>query len=366
LKLALFTSQFPGKVSTFFARDVRGLLVVGAFVGPAPLERYVSGDLAQRLSTLGYPVLVTSRSSSKLWRVCDMLSTAVRLRTKYRLALVDVFSGPAFIWAEAVCSALRGLKKPYVLTLHGGNLPEFAKRWPGRVRRLLGSAKIVTAPSGYLKEKMEHYCPGIWVLPNAIDLSLYPYRERGPARPELVWLRAFHEIYNPVMAIKVVRELALKYPAVQLTMVGPDKGDGSLQRTQRAVAEAGLGDRVRFLGSVPKSEVPAVLSRADIFLNTTHIDNTPVSVIEAMACGLCVVTTNVGGIPFLVEDGESGLLVERGDASSMAAAVSRYLQDQQFAQHCSRNARRTVEPMDWSKVLAEWDRLFRSVLQETI
>jgi hypothetical protein len=63
-----------------------GLLVVGAFVEPAPLERYVSGDLAQRLSTLGYPVQVTSRRSAKLWRVCNMLSSAVRLRTKYRLA----------------------------------------------------------------------------------------------------------------------------------------------------------------------------------------------------------------------------------------------------------------------------------------
>jgi glycosyltransferase involved in cell wall biosynthesis len=344
----------------------RSVLIIGNFLSGAGGSRGVCEELAERLATDGWQVLTTSRKRPKLFRLADMVLTAVKHRHEYALGQMDVFSGPAFFWAEAVGWTLRRLGKPYVLTLHGGNLPEFAKRWPGRVRRLLNSAKIVTAPSRYLKERMEHYCPGIRVLPNAIDLSLYPYRERGPVRPKLIWLRAFHEMYNPVMAIKVVKELAPKYPEVQLTMVGPDKGDGSLQRTQRAVAAAGLGDRVRFLGSVPKSEVPAVLSRADIFLNTTHIDNTPVSVIEAMACGLCIVTTNVGGIPFLVEDGESGLLVERGDASSMAAAVSRCLQDQQFAQHCSRNARRTVEPMDWPKVLAEWDRLFRSVLQQTV
>jgi glycosyltransferase involved in cell wall biosynthesis len=344
----------------------RSVLIIGNFLSATGGSRGVCEELAERLEADGWQVLSASRKRPKLFRLADMVLTVVKHRHEYAVAQMDVFSGPAFFWAEAVGWTLRRLGKPCVLTLHGGNLPDFAKRWPGRVRRLLNGARIVTAPSGYLKEKMEQYSPGIRVLPNAINLSLYAYRERGPVGPNLIWLRALHEIYNPLMAIKAVRELALKYPHVQLAMVGPDKGDGSLQRTQRAVAEAGLGDRVRFPGGVPKSEVPPTLSRADIFLNTTNIDNTPVSVIEAMACGLCVVTTRAGGIPFLVEDGQSGLLVECGDASSMAAAVSRYLHDRQLAQHCSRNARRAVEPWDWPNVLGEWDRLFRSVLPETV
>src|SRR5206468_11972206 len=135
--------------------------------------------------------------------------------------------------------ALRRLNRPYVLALHGGNLPEFAKRWPRRVRQLLRSAKAVTAPSGYLKQEMEPYCDRIRILPNALDVSAYPHRERGPARPTLVWLRSFHEIYNPVMAVKVVATLAQKYPELELNMVGPDKGDGSLEKTRAAVAGTG-------------------------------------------------------------------------------------------------------------------------------
>src|SRR5262249_5639031 len=186
---------------------------------------------------------------------------------------------------EAVAWTFRRLKKPYVLTLHGGNLPDFSQRYPGRVRRLLASATAVTAPSGYLRQKMEGCCQNIRILPNALNLSSYPYQERGPARPKLVWLRSFHQIYNPVMAVRVIAALFRKYPAVELNMVGPDKADGSFERTKKELTKIGIEQRVKFAGQVSKKDVPRVLSEADIFLNTTSIDNTPVSVIEAMACG---------------------------------------------------------------------------------
>src|SRR5436309_2282828 len=163
--------------------------------------------------------MTTSRKRPKLLRLGDMLLTVFRHRHEYAVAQIDVFSGPAFFYAEAVAWILRRLKKPFVLTLHGGNLPEFGQRWPGRVRKLLLSAKAVTAPSGYLREKMEAYCDHIQILPNALDVSAYPHRERGPVRPNLIWLRSFHEIYNPVMAVKVVATLAQRYPDVDLNMV---------------------------------------------------------------------------------------------------------------------------------------------------
>jgi glycosyltransferase involved in cell wall biosynthesis len=177
-----------------------------------------------------------------------MVWTAARQRDEYSVAQIDVFSGPAFTWAEVVCWTLRRLRKPYVLTLHGGNLPRFAARWPSRVNGLLSSAKAVTAPSGYLKEKLEPYCRGITVIPNPIDIGRYPYRERTLAQPKLAWLRAFHEIYNSVMAVKVVAALAHEFPGVELAMIGPDKGDGSFERTRTEARALGIAERVRFTG----------------------------------------------------------------------------------------------------------------------
>jgi glycosyltransferase involved in cell wall biosynthesis len=340
----------------------RTVLIIGNFLSATGGSRAVCEELAERLPALGWRVLTTSNRRARLFRLADMLLTAVRHRRQYAVAQVDVFSGPAFLWAEAAVNTLRRLDKPFVLTLHGGNLPSFAARWPGRTRRLLVSARAVTAPSRYLQEKLAPYRPHIRVIPNPIDLARYACRERTSARPKLVWLRAFHELYNPVMAAKVAAALAPDYAALTLTMAGPDKGDGSLQQTRAEAAAAGLNGRIRFLGQVDKREVPRVLGEADIFLNTTYVDNTPVSVIEAMACGLCVVSTDVAGIPYLVRHGQEALLVPPGDVGSMTGAVRRLLQSGLLCRSLSRNARAAACAFDSSRVMASWNDLFESIL----
>ncbi|MCG3148778.1 MAG: D-inositol-3-phosphate glycosyltransferase [Verrucomicrobiae bacterium] len=337
------------------------LLLVGNFLSNANGSRTVGEEVACRLQTAGWSVLTTSSKTDRLMRLADMLQTVYRRRKEYDVAQVEVYSYAAFIWAEAVCAALRQLGKPYILTLHGGQLPEFAKKWPGRVRRLLNSAKIVTTPSRYLHDAMQPYRADLFSLPNAIELGMYRYRLRQGATPALVWLRAFHATYNPTLAPQVVKLLVEKYPDVHLTMVGPDKGDGSLQATQAEAARLGVTDRVTFVGGVAKSEVPAWLTHGDIFLNTTNVDNTPVSVIEAMATGLCVVSTNVGGLPDLLEHDRTALLVPPNDAVAMAGAVEQILRDPLLAAHLSGNARAWAEAYDWGAVLPMWELQFNTV-----
>lgn len=340
----------------------RTVLIIGNFLSAAGGSRGVCEELAERLPALGWRVLTTSNRRAKLFRLADMLLTAVKHRRQYAVAQVDVFSGPAFLWAEAAANTLRRLDKPFVLTLHGGNLPSFAARWPGRTRRLLASARAVTAPSRYLQETLAPYCPHIRVIPNAIDLARYPYRERTSARPKLVWVRAFHEVYNPVMAVKVAGALARNYPEVSLAMAGPDKGDGSFQRTQAEVAATGLEGRVRFLGQVSKRDVPGVLSGADVFLNTANADNMPVSVVEALACGLCVVTTNVGGIPFLVRHEQEALLVPPCSVAEMAGATRRVLEQDGCSRSLSQKARTAASAYDSARVVPAWNDLLASLL----
>jgi glycosyltransferase involved in cell wall biosynthesis len=306
-------------------------------------------------------VRTTSRQPNRLLRLADMLQCVYRQRREYDVAQVEVYSGPAFLWAEAVGSALRQLRKPYILTLHGGQLPQFAERNPRRVRRLLNSAEIVTTPSRYLHDEMAGYRADLLMLPNAIELGAYRYRLRQGAAPALVWLRAFHEIYNPMLAPKVVKLLVEKYPDVHLTMVGPDKRDGSLQRTLEEAARLGVANRLTLAGGCPKAEVPAWLTHGDIFLNTTNVDNTPVSVIEAMATGLCVVSTNVGGLPDLVEHDRTGLLVPPNDPAAMADAVAQVLRDPLLAERLSGSARTWAEAYDWSAVLPMWELQFATV-----
>ncbi|MEP6602304.1 MAG: glycosyltransferase family 4 protein [Nitrospirota bacterium] len=351
----------PARDST--ARIQDSVLIVGNFLSGSRITRFVCEDLASQLTASGWRVLTASAKLNRVSRLLDMVATAWRCRRQYAVGQVDVYSGASFFWAEVVSAVLRCAGKPYVLTLHGGRLPEFATRWPRRVRRLLRSAAAVTSPSRYLCERLRLMGVSIRVLPNPIEMARYPFRHRRALCRNIVWLRAFHRIYNPMLAPRVLSILCEEYPETRLVMIGPDKADGSLQETKRAAVDLGVADRIIFAGGILKEDVSGWLSKGDVFLNTPNIDNTPVSILEAMACGLCVVSTNVGGLPYLMEDRRTALLVPPDDAESMAAAVRMLFDRPDIAEQLSLNGRQMAETFDWKAILPVWEGLLRDVVR---
>jgi len=331
------------------------LLIVGNFLSSTQGNRAVYEELAELLTVRGWQIVSVSAKPGRIARLFDMTSTVWQTRNTYHAAQVNVFSGWAFFWAEVVCILLKHLNKPFILTLHGGKLPEFATRWPRRVQRLLRSAAGVTTPSHYLFDQMRPYRADLQLLPDALDLNKYHFKPRLRPQPHLIWLRAFHYVYNPQLALHVLALLADTFSDIRLTMLGPDKGDGSLQSTKQTAIALEVIGRLELTGSIIKTEVPAWLNAGDIFLNTTNADNNPMSVIEAMACGLCVVSTNVGGIPYLLEHEQDALLVPPNNPQAMAAAVRRILTEPGLAERLSRNARRKVEQFNWTAILPQWE-----------
>ncbi|MBX3329349.1 MAG: glycosyltransferase family 4 protein [Nitrospira sp.] len=195
-------------------------------------------------------------------------------------------------------------------------------------------------------------------MPNSLELKKYQFKQRDRPEPNLVWLRAFHDIYNPSLAVKVVALLARDFPAVRLVMIGPDMKDGSLESAKNLAVELGVLEKITFAGPVPKATTPQWVNGGDILLNTPRIDNMPVSILEAMACGVCIVSTNVGGIPYLLDDEYDALLVPNGDEVAMARAVRRLVSEKGTAERLSRNGRRKVDQFDWSAILPKWEQLF--------
>jgi glycosyltransferase involved in cell wall biosynthesis len=204
---------------------------------------------------------------------------------------------------------------------------------------------------------MRHLRPDLMLVPNGLDLARYRFREPQSPLRHLVWLRAFHEIYNPVMAIEVLGRVRKEHPDVHLTMIGPDKSDGSLKKAKDAARKLGVEKAVAFLGAIPKQEVPSHLAQADIFLNTTNFDNTPVSVLEAMASGLPLVSTDVGGIPYLLQENETALLVPAGNVEAMTQAVARLIEEQSLAQRLALASYHKASGFDWKVVLPQWEHL---------
>ncbi|MES1245225.1 MAG: glycosyltransferase family 4 protein [Acidobacteriota bacterium] len=314
--------------------------------------------LAGLLEREGYEVRAASRRVNRWLRLADLAVSPFLWRGRVDLLVVLVFSGPAFRLVETASAAGSQAGFPMVFWLHGGNLVDFAHRHPARVDRVLRRGRAWVAPSGFLAGPFRDRGFGVRVIPNVVDLAEYPYRRRATAAPRLLWMRTFHELYRPDLALRTLALVRQDHPDATLTLAGQDKG--LLEETRRLAAELGLDGAVRFAGFLDAEGKRREFADHDVFLNTNRVDNAPVSVLEAAAFGLPVVSTNVGGIPHLLRDGEEALLVPEGDAEALAAAVRRLLDEPGLALRLSSAGREVAERSSWPRVRPLWEELLAS------
>lgn len=303
------------------------------------------------LEAEGFRLKAVSSVKSKPFRLLHMLVSVLTSR-KRDLVLIDTYSTSNFWYAVSCGKLCHLLSIPYIFILHGGDLKTRLKNSSEKILRIFRNARANVVPSIFLKDKLAEFQFGnMVVIPNSVDISLYDFRKRDAIEPKLLWVRAFDKVYNPEIALDVLELLVKDYPNAQLCMVGPEK-DGSLKKVQRISEEKGLN--IEFKGKLAKTEWIKLSQDYDIFINTTLIDNTPVSVIEAMALGLPVVSTNVGGVPYLITNEENGLLVEPGDSEEMLNAIKRLLQNPELAKSLSNTGRLEAEKFDWAEVKQLW------------
>lgn len=312
----------------------------------------------------GYKVTCVSSKINQAARLAEIVLTLIRGYQTFDIVILEVYSGLYFILASIVGILCKIFKLPLVMVLHGGNLPKFIHKYPHWTKRILNLADHLIAPSPFLAEKIGAWGYEIQVIPNVINTGFYPYRERSKVLPRLIWMRSFHQIYNPEMAVKVLANLRQSEPEATLTMAGSDKGlEGKIKLM---VEEMGLSDAVRFVGFLDLKKKLKEFSNADIYINTNQIDNMPVSVVEARALGLPVVATNVGGLPYLIEHGENGLLVESEDVDSMVKNIKILLDNPDLTRKISRNGRKLAEYSDWKSVRQDFETMIKKVLSERL
>jgi len=287
-------------------------------------------------------------------RLFHMIGLVIKYR-KADLLLIDTYSTWAFWYAVISSQLARSFNLSYTLILRGGYLPLRVQRSPFWSKIVLKNAKDVVCPSGYLAEYMgRFYDRQYQIIPNHIDLQNYPFKERFIGSSiRILWVRSFHEIYNPQLAVDIVDGLKQNGHDVQLLMVGPDK-DGSKIKTETYAVKKGLNEYISFTGRLSKSEWITMAEDFDVFINTTNVDNTPVSVIEAMAMGMIVVSTNVGGMPYLLENSLEGLLVRPRDPSTFVENIEMLKANEELAIQFSNGARRKAENWDWRVVREKW------------
>jgi glycosyltransferase involved in cell wall biosynthesis len=246
----------------------------------------------------------------------------------------------------------------YIPYLHGGDLPKRYVRSNKISKRYLANASRIISPSNFLKSETEKFFNvSVQVIPNYLELDKYPYLIKSiDIDLNLLWVRAFHEIYNPVLAVKVLKKLRSIGVNCNLTMVGPDK-DGSMEVVKKLAKKNGLEDSIKFTGRLKKEDWIEESKDSHIFINTTNADNTPVSVMEAMCLGLPIVSTNVGGLPYIIDNSVDGFLVNPNDFEAMADAIMLLRDNPKVYNDIGKNARIKAESWDWVEIEKKWKTL---------
>ena len=252
----------------------------------------------------------------------------------------------------------RLLGKPVVLNYHSGHAPDHLAR--SRLARALlrRVPTVIVVPSPFLFEVFGRFDLKSTVVFNSIDTTAFRYRPRTSLRPHLLSTRNFESLYNVACTLRAFGRVQQRYPDATLTLIG----SGSQETALRELAQTLRLQNLTFVGRVQPENMPQHYSAADIYLQTPSVDNMPLSVLEAFASGIPVVSTRVGGVPAILTDGAHGLLADDNDDSGIAQGVLSLLADPDRARTLAARAHETCQAYEWSRVRDGWLAVYHQVL----
>jgi glycosyltransferase involved in cell wall biosynthesis len=242
----------------------------------------------------------------------------------------------------------RLLGKRVILNYHTGQAERHLRRWSRLVRWAAAKADVFVVPSQYLHEIFLRAGMMTTVVPNFVEVPDDLTAE--PAGPVIVNTRALEPLYDIPTTLRAFALVQGRYPDARLLLVAR----GSRERHYRVLA-AELGLRgVEFVGGVSHDDIPRYLSQAALFLNSSRIDNQPLSILEAFACGVPVVTTAAGGITDIVQHGETGMLAPVGDDRALSEHACAVLGDERLAQRLVAGGRAALAAHRWEALRDQW------------
>lgn len=252
-----------------------------------------------------------------------------------------------FTFPTLIISKLYGKKT--IINYRGGAAEDFFKKWIIIIKPILHMADEIIVPSGFLKDVFDKFGIETKIIPNIVDFNEFEYKERERIKPNMIIARKLEKIYNIKCGILAFGIIKKEFKEAKLTVLGTGPEEKFLKSL---VKELNI-DGVRFLGEINHKDIPQLYKEADILLNPSLVDNMPISILEAFAAGLPVVSTNVGGIPYLIKDGINGLLVKPDDFNEMALMVTKLLKNPIMISNITQNGRDTAKKYTWEKIKEE-------------
>ena len=359
-------------------QDMTGLRIglIGPLPPPSGGMANQTRQLAELLSAAGATVTTVQVNApySPAWvgRI-PVLRAIFRLvpflaalwRTAGRVDVFHIMANSGWSWhlyaAPAVWVA-RSRSVPVVVNYRGGEAEKFLQRSGRLVRFTMRQTRALVVPSGFLQAVFAQFSMQASIVPNIIDLSRF--HPRDPIRalaPHVVVARNLEPLYDNLTAIRAFQLVLARMPQARLTIAGSGPEEA---RLRQFASEQGLGQSVQFAGRLERDAMAALYRSADIVFNPSLADNMPNSVLEAWASGVPVVSTNVGGIPYLARHGVNAALVPPADPVAMAQACVALLADNELWHQRATAGLQEAQRYTWSWVRPVLSDVYRRVMAQ--
>ena len=301
--------------------------------------------LQRKLREEGHTADIFSTKGSVLKRL-GLFCRLRKVARNYNVLHIHCCSDWGFLPAVVGVSVGRGLKKRIVLTYHGGGGEKFFDKHPKLVRHYLTRTNANIVLSGFLAKVFDKHHLPYTIIPNIIELDETLFRQRKTLKPNFICTRAHEALYNIQCILRAFKKVLTEIPEASLTLVG----NGAQHEALMVMADEMELKNVTFTGRVDNSEIYQYLDQSDIFLSAPRVDNMPVSILEAMNAGLLVISSNVGGVPYMVEDDKSGLLFGSDNNAELAEKMLWALRNPVESKEIIMIAFQSVKRYSWEHV----------------
>ncbi len=277
-----------------------------------------------------------------------------------RYDVVQAYSAGLTSFVISTMPALLAAKlyrRTFILYYADGRITEHLETWRTAAPSMR-LADIIVGASPLIGHELARYGLTARVIPTAINTRVR-YRARSRLRPMMMTNRLLEPLYNHPCILRAFQRVQERYPDAELVV-----GNGGELRESLEQLAKDMGLRnVHFIGVRPIEEVPAIYDAAEIYLTGPNVDCNPAAILESFQAGLPVISTRVGGIPYMIDHGRTGFLVERDDDKAMAACVIQLLEDPALVERMTAAARAEAPKYRWDRVASDWNDLYEEIVQ---
>jgi glycosyltransferase involved in cell wall biosynthesis len=281
----------------------------------------------------------------------------------WKYDVIHVFSASYYSYLFCVAPAIligKLYRVKVLVDYRSGEAEDHLRNWKLTAVPILRRADMIVVSSGYLQSVFAQFGLHARTIYDVVELDTFAYRDRVPIRPVFLTSRLHEPLYNVPCVLRAFALIQERYPDAVLTVAG----DGWMRPQLEQLARELHLKNTTFVGRVDFARMPALYDSADIYLTATNLDNMPGSVIECLSCGLPVVTTDAGGVPYIVTHEKTALIVSRDDHRAMAASAIRLLEDNDLALRLTRAGRESCRQFTWPEVRDKWMRAYFELMGE--